>query len=133
MVIYFFENLVKKNFLNLSRYGALDAMSGLNQGTPSPVSSANSSQDSLHKHCQKKRSIKNSFGRLFNKKDKTGKFKNQAMADHQRAQDASTLQSLSDSEAFSPHDGTLDRKDMLASDFDRRRKKKYTSMKLVFT
>ena len=37
--------------------------------SPSPLSSANSSQDSLHKH-QKKRGIKSSIGRLFSKKEK---------------------------------------------------------------
>ncbi|XP_066276027.1 liprin-alpha-1-like isoform X19 [Branchiostoma lanceolatum] len=42
--------------------------SGDSQSTPSPLSSTNSSQDSLHKQPPKKRGIKSSIGRLFGKK-----------------------------------------------------------------
>ncbi|OQV15493.1 Liprin-alpha-1 [Hypsibius exemplaris] len=98
-------------------YGAM--AEGKHQGSPSPISSANSSQDSLHKHCQKKRSIKNSFGRLFNKKDKANKMKN-------FQEDIQGMQALSDTEGFPLIDGsgTLDRKGTLSNDFDRKRKKK---------
>ncbi|XP_078670680.1 liprin-alpha-1-like isoform X1 [Branchiostoma floridae x Branchiostoma belcheri] len=46
--------------------------SGDSQSTPSPLSSTNSSQDSLHKQPPKKRGIKSSIGRLFGKKKGEG-------------------------------------------------------------
>ena len=124
-------------------YGSVIAQQDglLHQGTPSPGSSANSSQDSLHQHSlpqqqqQKKRSssIKNSFGRLFNKKDKTaGKMKNILLAEQQ--DHGGGVHSMSDPDGFAvaPMEagmgGTLDRKDRLTSDFDRKRKKKYISL-----
>ena len=52
--------------------------------SPSPMSSAHSSQDSLHKHAGKKKGIKSSLGRLFSKKETKIKMKEQGgtMGEH---------------------------------------------------
>lgn len=45
------------------------SLEGSSHSTPSPMSSTNSSQDSLHKQTKKK-GIKSSLGRFFSKKEK---------------------------------------------------------------
>ena len=113
--------IISSSFPRLSG-GALEAM---HQSTPSPVSSANSSQDSLHRHTQKKRnSLRSSFGRLFHKKDRNGA----TAAKMKGPQDQSGFQSASDSESF-VQDGTLTISDsgkgrLPSTDYDRRRKQK---------
>ncbi|GAB6021250.1 hypothetical protein CHUAL_003865 [Chamberlinius hualienensis] len=85
--------------------------------TPSPMSSTNSSQDSLHKdQTPKKKGIKSSLGRFFSKKDKA---KVKEVLGKQYLHQGNYVDSdAASAESMSP--GALGQK----GDFDRRKKKK---------
>jgi len=88
--------------------------------TPSPMSSAASSQDSLHhKHGSKKKGIKSSLGRFFSKKDKV-KTKEGLAKELMMQVDAGYIDSDTESSNTMVM-GTLGQK----GDFDRRKKKKH--------
>uniref|UniRef100_T1JE08 SAM domain-containing protein n=1 Tax=Strigamia maritima TaxID=126957 RepID=T1JE08_STRMM len=86
--------------------------------TPSPLSSTNSSQDSLHKTPTKKKGLKSSLGRLFSKKDKA-KVKEMYSKELMQQGVVYVDSDLPVSESMAM--GGLGQK----GDFDRRRKKKH--------
>ncbi|XP_055352386.1 liprin-alpha-1-like [Paramacrobiotus metropolitanus] len=120
---------------HLNRSGNMES----SHDTPSPVSSGHSSQDSLHRQVQpgfpvqKKRSIRNSFGKLFNKKEK--KVLQQTANQQAAAGGSRSLVHIAhnDVDLFSPErdaepNGPLERLPGASPggpvDFDRRKRKK---------
>ncbi|XP_038052960.1 liprin-alpha-1-like isoform X2 [Patiria miniata] len=99
------------------RRGSLDS----SHSTPSPQSSNNSSQDSLHKQQAKRPGLKGSLGRLFGGKrgDKTGSLRRGKEGNYSESEKAQYMDDTSSQDSMGLGSGGQQR------DFDRRKKKKH--------